>query len=383
MDFTIPEEYVELKTRVRKFVDEECIPREKEVEALDDIPDGMFDQLKAKSMEMGLYAPFAPKEYGGGGIESYLAEMLLWEEMGRTSLAFSQFLVGNSGRDLLNATEYQKERFFIPTIRGERVGGFGAMAEPSGTSDMRSYKTIAVRQGDSWIINGHKWLITAADKADWGRVWAITDQETRRLDSFLIEKDTSGLEIVRHPAFLGLRGLHHCDVYFKDCRVPEANRMTTKTGNPGADRRMRLRRAAQGLGAAQRCFDLGIGYAKKRVTFGKPLASRQYVQFSLARSAIEIQSTRLMLYYAAWKADQGEDIDTEEAMCKILGTELGQRVADRVMLIYGGLGYTEDLPIARIFRDQQGARIWATANPILMIYVARSILGRELVKFSG
>ena len=385
MDFTIPEEYMDLKARARKFVDEECIPVESEVDKMDEIPEEMFNHLRAKSMEMGVFAPFAPKEYGGGGMDTHLAEMMFWEEVGRTSFALQQFIVGNdTGWDLPHATEYQKERFFIPTIKGEKIGGFGAMAEPQGCSDMRNYKTIAVRKGDNWIINGTKWLITAAEKADWGRVWAVTDPEKGRLDIFLVEKGTPGFEIVRPPAYMGTRGIGHCRLHFRDCVVPEANRMQTmKYGNPASYRYPRLRRAAQGLGSAQRCYEMGLDYSKKRVTFGKPLATRQFVQFSLVRSAMEIESTRLMIYRTAWKADQGENIDAEEAMCKILGTELGHRVADRVMMIYGGLGVSRDLPIERIFRDQQVARIYAGSNPVLTVFIARHILGHKFVRWSG
>ncbi|MDY6907708.1 MAG: acyl-CoA dehydrogenase family protein [Chloroflexota bacterium] len=380
MDFTIPDEYKMMQQMARRFMEDEIYPLEKEIDETDRVPMDEWRRLVAQAVELGLWAPFVPEKWGGGGIQSTICNVMLSEEFGKGPLVFALFFLNGSLSDLDSASDYLKEQYLLPHIRGEKFFA-GAFTEPTtGGSDQSAMLTTAKKDGDNWVINGSKTFISGADFADFFMLAARTalDKPRGGVTQFFVDKDQPGLKIGREQKTLGNRGLTQYEIYFDDCIVPDANRAGAPGGGMAGWMRMivvpRLRVAAWGVGGAQRCFELGINWAKERVTFGKPLSYRQAIQWMVVDSWAEILSTRLFLHNTAWRLDQGEDVLAEAGMCKVMGSELGQRVSDRVIQIYGGHGYTNDFPMERIWRDQRGCRIYEGANEILHYLAARKLL---------
>jgi len=376
MDFEIPEEYRAVQQLARRFVEDELRPLEKVVEENEELPPETWERLRKRSNDLGLLAPFAPEEEGGGGMPfSYLAYILLAEVMGSTCVIF-RGLVGHGGRRAASSE----------LSAGEGAGGgWAAITEPDAGSDQRSMKTTAVKDGDEWVINGVKHLISGvtrkgnvATPGSQGIVYAITDKESRRVTPFLVKVGMPGFTVGRQQKLLGTRGVFVNELYFDDCRVPDNNRI----GGEGLGLRhflnlmalARLEIGAYGVGAAQYCLDRCIDYAVQRVTFGQPLAMRQAVQWMLCDSWMEIETTRWLVYRTAWGMDQDEDFRLGYSATKILGSELACRVADRAIQIHGGLGYTTDLPFERIWRDYRGAQIYEGATEIHKFIIARQLI---------
>jgi len=377
MDFEIPYEYKAMQKLAAQFVEDELRPLEKEMEENEDLPDETWERLRNRSKELGLWAPFDPEEEGGGGMpHSYLAHILLCEVMGSTCVVF-RGLVGHGGRRAVSSE-----------VAAGEGRAFAAMTEPDAGSDQKAIKTTAVRDGDEWVINGVKHLISGVTwpsgrpAADYGVVYAITDKEARRITPFIVKVGTPGFTIGRRQKMMGTRGVSVSELYFDDCRVPDANRI----GGEGIGLSQfltilglaRLEIGAWGVGAAQYCLDRCIDYSAHRVTFGQLLATRQAIQWMLADSWIETETTRWLVYRTAWGMDQDEDCRLGYSACKILGSELACRVADRAIQIHGGLGYTTDLPFERVYRDFRGSQIYEGATEIHKFLIARMLLEQRL-----
>lgn len=382
MDFEIPEEYRALQKLTLQFVEDELRPLEREMEDNEDLTPETWERLKNRSKELGLWAPFAAKEYGGEGIKSHLARMLMMEAMGSTCRPFRDLVGRGDNLEQWRDNEYLLEKYFLPAMKAERHG-FGAITEPDAGSDQRSMKTTAVRDGDEWVINGSKHLIsnmrTFGKPADYGVVYCMTDKEARRITPFVVDVGTPGFTIGRRQRMMGFRGMYLHELYFDNCRVPEDNRVGSMGRGlshflVGASL-LRLQWGAGGVGAAQYCLDRCIDYAQQRVTFGKPLAARQAVQWMLVDSWMEIESTRWLVYRSTWALDQGEDYRFGYSACKILGPELACRVANRAIQIHGGIGATTDFPFERIWRDFRVVQILEGATEIQKFILARMMLG--------
>ena len=380
MDFQLPEELRILKDNVRKFVDRELIPIERDVCDGHRIKPDMRVMLEDKAQDLGLWLFDVPTEYGGQGL-GLLAKAVVWAELGRTialpSRAASIF--GPPVRPLLfHLNDAQKEAYLYPVIRGEKTSCF-VQTEPDAGGDPGSMRTTAVRDGDAYIINGTKRFITNADTADFAQVFAATDREKGSrggISAFLVDMDTPGIALLRQQETM--MGDRPWEIAFDDVRVPVQQRI----GEEGEGFKYaqgwindgRLRHGARGIGVIERCLELGTSYAKQRVTFGQPLADRQAVQWMLGDMYTELHQLSLMVHQAAWKADQGEDFRFEAYMCKIFGDTKSFEAADRCMQIHGGLGLTTDLPIEKMWRDQRSFIITEGPTEILKMALARQVL---------
>jgi len=363
MDFNLPEELQMLKDTVRKFVDKELIPVEMHtIENMELKPD-IRERLEKKTKEMGLWMFDVPEEYGGGGLGS-LAQVLVWEELARTVALPSrgQGIFGPEIRPILYAlNDEQKKRFLDPIRNGEKKLCF-MQTEPDAGSDPASMKTRAVRQGDYYIVNGTKRFITGAGEAGFGQLMAVTDPAKGAhggISCFMVDMKTPGLTLVtRYKTMMGEEPWH---ITFDDMKVPVENLV----GKEGEGFKLaqkwlgigRLKHGARALGVAERCIEMGARYSKERITFGKPLSERQGITFKLADSYVELHAARLMVYQAAWKNDQKQDIRNEAYMAKLFADEMSFRVVDRVLQIHGGIGLTLDLPLAKWFVDQRSRMI--------------------------
>lgn len=380
MDFNLPEELQMLKETVRRFVDKEIIPIEMHCRQGNQVNPEIRERLERKTREMGLWLIDVPKEYGGAGL-GLLARVIIWEEMGRTVAipARDQGIFGPWVNPILYAlNEGQKQRYFYPVLRGEKLTCL-AQTEPDAGSDPGSIKTRAVRQGDYYIINGTKRFISQAAKADFAQVMAVTDPAKGSrggMSCLLVDMDIPGCRIT--TKYKTMMGDEPCEVVFEDCKVPAAN-LVGKEGEGfllgqkwlGVGR---LRQAARALGVAERCIEMGARYAKQRVTFGKPLSERQAIQWKLADSFMELHASRLMVYHAAWNYDQGEDIRNEAYMAKVFVNEMSFRVVDCVLQIHGGIGLTTDLPLHQWFLDQRSMLITEGPVEVMRMAIARHVL---------
>jgi acyl-CoA dehydrogenase len=380
MDFNLPEELQMLKTTVRKFVDRELIPVEMQSQENNELKPEVRDRLEKKTKEMGLWMFDVPEEYGGGGLGS-LAQVLVWEEMSRTCALPSrgQGIFGPEIRPILYAlNDDQKKRFFEPILRGEKKLCF-MQTEPDAGSDPGSMKTRAVRQGGHYVVNGSKRFITGAGRADFGQLMAVTDPTKGShggISCFMVDMKSPGITLL--TKYKTMMGEEPWEIAFDDLKVPVDNLV----GREGDGFKLaqkwlgigRLKHGARALGIAERCIEMGSSYAKQRVTFGKPLSARQAIQWKLADSFVELHAARLMVYQAAWKNDQKEDIRTEAYMAKLFADEMSFRVVDRVLQIHGGVGLTLDLPLAKWFVDQRSRMITEGASEVMRMVIARHVL---------
>ncbi len=381
MDYQLPEELRMMKETLRRFIDNEVIPIEREAYDGHEMVPEVREKLQGRAQELGFWMLDVPEEYGGMGL-GLLARVLVWEETGRT-IAFPRRKPWIFGYDvspilLEFLNDEQKDRWLWPILRGEKTATF-AQTEPDAGGDPGSMRTTAVRDGDHYVINGMKRFITGADSADFVQVICVTDREKMArggISCILADMSTPGIEVLRKQETM--MDDRPCEVAFTDVRVPVENLV----GNEGDGFRMaqrwitygRMRHGAIGLGTMERCLELGTSYANDRVTFGAPLADRQAVQWMLVDTYADIHMFRPMLYQAAARFDDDGDIRWESYLCKYLGDRKGFEAADRCLQIHGGIGLTTDLPIEKLWRDARSFIITEGPEEILKMALARQVL---------
>ena len=381
MDFALTEEQNMIVETVRRFVDEELVPYEDEVEKANAVRPELIAQIHERAIATGLYAANMPEELGGGGLDA-MTMTLMEIELGKTSFAL-QYAVARPSNILRACTGEQVEKYLLPTIRGERVECL-AMTEPGAGSDLRSMKTRAVRDGEHYVLNGTKHFISYADVADFAIVFAASgEEETPRgpkklITSFLIDKGTPGFEVRMGPESVSHRGYHHCELVFEDCRVHESQILGTE--HKGFDvantwlGATRLTVAAQCIGRARRVLELATEWAASRKQFGQAIGKFQGTSFKLADMAVEIEAATLLCLRAADKETRGEAQDQDFAMAKVFATEMLGRVTDHAVQIFGGMGLMKELPIERFWRDARVERIWDGTSEIQRHIISRSLL---------
>jgi acyl-CoA dehydrogenase len=380
MDFELPEELRLLKENVRRFVDRELIPLEREVvndvKAQKDMP----NRLRDKAEGLGLWHYDVPEELGGLGL-GMMAKIIVWSEVSRSTALPARGLgiFGPPVSPILYRLEGEaREKYLMPVIRGEKRSCF-AQTEADAGSDPAAMRTNAVRDGDHYVINGVKRFITGADDADFAQVFAVTDPEKRArggISAFLVDMDTPGVRLA--ASYDLMVDDRPWEIVFDNVRVPVGNRIGKEGEGFGLAQSWinsgRIRHGARSLGVMERCLELAISYSKERKTFGAPLAQRQAVQWPIIDIHMDAHKLRLMLYHAAWKFDRGEDCREEAFMVKIFGDERSFWAADRCMQIHGGMGLSKELPIERFFRDQRSMMITEGAIEVLRMALARMIM---------
>lgn len=385
MDFNLPEELQLLKETMRRFVDRELIPLEREFRPEgEEMPEALLRPLQEKVRSLGLWMLDVPQEYGGAGLD-LLSRCIIQEEVSRTVvLPFRHNpLFGPEVRPVLfYCNEEQKEKFLHPVLRGEMRVCF-AQTEPDAGSDPAAMRTRAVRDGDDFILNGTKRFITGAGTADYGQVMAVTDPEKRArggITCFMVNMKSPGVVLERQwPTMMGDAPWQ---IAFDNVRVPAANVIgEVGQGFALAQKWIQVGRikghGARPLGIAERALEMMIDYSHDRVTFGRPLADRQAVQFMVADSAMELHAARLMVYDCAWRSDRGEDVRNFSYMAKITCTEMASRVVDRAIQVHGGVGLTKDLPLEWWYRQLRSIRITEGATEVLRWRLAQNLMKRR------
>jgi len=366
---------------VRQFVKNDVIPVASELEHRNEYPHA----LVATMMKIGLFGLNIPERFGGADVDSTTFAMI-FEELSRGWLGLAGVIGTHSVLcDVLNrfGSEDQKQRFLPGLASGERRGGI-CLSESNAGTDLQNIQTVAVCQGDKYIVNGSKMWITNARHGNTFLLLAKTNPNAKPahkgMSAFVIEKGATGLTVSRDIDKLGYKSVETCELHFQDFPVPAANLI----GEEGSGFRSvmtgleaeRLNVAARGLGIARAAFEEAIRYAQQRVTFGKPISEHQAIQLKLADMATKIEASRLLIYSAAEKRDKGERCDLEAGMAKLFATETAAEVSFDAMRILGGNGYSKDFAVERYYRDAPLVVIGGGTNELQRIIIARRLIER-------
>ncbi len=382
MNFALTEEQQMIIKATRDFVREELMPHEQEVEATGELRKELQQELKAKAIDAGLYAANMPTEVGGAGLDK-VTWVHFEKELGRTGYILQFACVARPSNILMACAGEQRERYLLPTVRGERTECL-AMTEPDAGSDLRGMKATAVEKGGDFVINGTKHFISHADHADYVILFAATGEDDsprgkrKRITAFLVDMGTPGFEVRPGYKNVSHRGYNNSILQFTDCRVPRSAVLgEVHQGFEVANTWLgstRLQVAATCLGRAERALELAKQWAVDRRQFGQQIGKFQGVAFKLADMALELRAAELLTLEAAWKFDQKTVTDMDIAMAKLKATEMLAMVADEALQIHGGMGLMSDLPLERIWRDARIERIWDGTSEVQRHIISRALL---------
>lgn len=379
MNFEHTEEQSLLREMVRDFAENEIAPSAKERDEEERFDRGlMFDKLA----ELGLTGIVFPEEYGGAGAD-YISYAIAVEELSRvcasTGVTLSAHLSLGSNPIYLFGSEAQKKQFLVPLAEGSKMGAFG-LTEPSAGSDAGGTKTTAVKDGDSWLLNGTKIFITNGGEAEIYIVFARTDKNAKKhygISAFIVEKGTEGFSFGKKEQKMGIRSSPTMELIFQDCRIPADNllgqedegfKVAMKTLDGG-----RIGIASQALGIAQGALDTAVNYAKERKQFDTPINRFQGVQFQLADMATQIEASRFLIYNAAYRASNKLSYSQQSAMAKLMASETAMRVTTQAVQILGGYGYTRDFPVERMMRDAKITEIYEGTSEVQRLVIGSAL----------
>ena len=322
-------------------------------------------------------------EFGGAGM-GYRDFMVVLEEIGAVCGSTSTVLITHTslGSETINrfGSDEQRARWLPNLAAGEKIAAF-ALTEPQTGSDALGLQTTITDDGESYVLNGTKLFITNASVADVFAVFVTADRGEgyRGVSAIVVERGTPGFEINEQHGKMGMRGSGTAELVFDDCRVPKPNLL----GEIGDGYRIalkildssRITVAAQCLGLAKGALDQAVSYAKQREAFGRPIATKQAIQFMIADMATELDAARLMVYRSASLYDEGLPYSTESAMAKLYASEVAGRNVDKAVQIHGGIGYFKPTPVERMYRDQRVTEIYEGTSEIQRMVISRSIIG--------
>ncbi|MEH7290534.1 acyl-CoA dehydrogenase [Priestia megaterium] len=373
MFFKLSEEHEMIRKMVRDFAKNEVAPTAEQRDEEERFDRGIFTQMA----DLGLTGIPWPEQYGGIGSD-YLAYCIAVEELSRVCASTGVTLSAHTslaGWPIYTfGTEEQKQKYLKPMATGEKIGAYG-LTEPSAGSDAGGMRTLAVKDGEDYILNGSKIFITNGGEADIYVVFARIDPNEKRTSAFIIEKDMPGFSVGKKEKKLGIRSSPTTEIIFEDCRVPKENLL----GNEGEGFKVAMMTldggrngiAAQAVGIAQGALDAAVAYAKERQQFGKPIISQQGIAFKLADMATSIEAARLLTYQAAWLESQGLPYGKESAMSKLYAGDTAMKVTTEAVQVFGGYGYTKDYPVERFMRDAKITQIYEGTQEIQRLVISR------------
>ena len=378
MDFDLTDEQRLIRDTVREFAQNEVAPRAHEVDET-----GRFPAENFKTMaDMGLMGLPYPEKYGGAGgdtVSYALAVEEISRACGSTGLTYAAHVSLGCAPFYLFGTEAQKQKYLTHLASGKGFGAFG-LTEPQGGSDAGSTKTVAVKDGNQWVLNGSKMWITSGAIADViiATARTIVDGQDQGITCFIVEKGTPGFTPGKNEPKMGLKGSITSQLFFEDCRIPAENVL----GEIGRGFRQmliildggRISIGAMALGLGVAALDAALGYSQERHAFGRPIADYQAVQWKLADSAMLLDASRLMIYQAAWLKDQKRPFSKEAAMAKLFASEAAEKACFEAIQIFGGYGYSREYPVERYYRDNRLTEIGEGTSEIMRLVIARNIL---------
>jgi alkylation response protein AidB-like acyl-CoA dehydrogenase len=378
MDFRPTDEQELLRRTVREFAETEIRPHVREW----DHEQKFSADLMPKLASLGLLGIQYPEQYGGAGM-SAIDYCICIEELARVDPAISLSVAAHNGlcasHIFLFGTDEQRKTFLVPLARGEKLGAWGLTESTSG-SDAAAMRTTAVRDGDSWVLNGSKTFITHGRIGDTMVVMAVTDRSAGRkgVSAFIVERGTPGLAAGKKEDKLGMRASDTSEVLFENCRIP-ADRLLGVEGQGFVNTMQvldagRIGIAALAVGLAQGAYEAALRYARERKSFGKTIAGFQAIQWKLADAATKIEAARLLTYQAAYLKGRNQRTTLESSMAKLYASEVAVRCANEGVQIHGGYGFIKDYPAEKFYRDVKLCTIGEGTSEIQRLVIARQVL---------
>ena len=380
MNFSFTPEQEMIRNVVKQFAKEVCEPKAAEIDKTHVFPTETF----AEMTKCGITGLGFPVEYGGAG-DDKLAEVIAVEEIAKVCATQAAMLsIHGVTPWLINkfGSKEQKAKYLPELLQGGVLGAF-ALTEPNAGSDASKVQTVAVKDGEDYIINGTKCFITGGGIAGIYTIVAQTDKSKglKGLTAFIVEANTPGFKIGKIEDKMGIRGSQTAELIFEDMRVPEAN-ILGKIGSGFKYSMMvldsaRIGTAAQGLGIAQGALDHALAYANERVQFGKPISNLQGIQWYLAEMKTKVESARWMVYNAAFLENAGKPFTTEAAMAKLHASQVAREVTNLALQIHGGYGYMTDYPLERMYRDAKITEIYEGTSEIMKVVISSNIIKKK------
>ncbi len=378
MDFSLSKKEQLFLKMIREFAEKEVKPLAAEIDEMERFP----TETVEKMAKLGIMGITVPQEYGGAG-GSYLMYAMAVEELSRVCATTG--VVVSAHTSLCAApiqyfgTAEQKAKYLPPLAKGEAIGAFG-LTEPNAGTDAAGQQTVAIEDGDSYILNGTKIFITNAEYASIYVIIAMTDksQGTRGISAFIVEAGTPGFTIGKKEKKLGIRGSATCELIFENCRIPKENLL----GKVGGGFKVamwtldggRVGIASQALGIAQGALDETVKYTKERKQFGKSISQFQNTQFQLADLEVKVEASRLLVYKAASLEDAKQPFSVAAARAKLYAAETAMEVTTKAVQFHGGYGYTREYPVERMMRDAKITEIYEGTSEVQRMVIAASLL---------
>ncbi|MGI6719154.1 MAG: acyl-CoA dehydrogenase [Bacteroidales bacterium] len=381
MDFELTKTEKLFRQMVRDFTEREVQPLAAEIDEEERFP----QETVEKMAKIGLMGIPVPKEYGGAGGTNILYSMAV-EEISRACATTGVVLSAHTSLCIAPilefGTEEQKKKYIPKLASGEWLGAFG-LTEPNAGTDASAQQTMAVEDGENYILNGNKIFITNAEYAHVYVIFAMTDksQGTRGISAFIVEKSFPGFSIGKKEKKLGIRGSATCELIFENCVVPKENllgklgggfKIAMKTLDGG-----RIGIASQALGIAQGAMDETTKYVMERKQFGRPIGKFQNTQFQLADLETKIQASRLLVRQAAYKKDKNLPYSVDSAMCKLFAAETAMEMTTKAVQFHGGYGYTREYPVERMMRDAKITEIYEGTSEVQRMVIASQLLKKK------
>jgi alkylation response protein AidB-like acyl-CoA dehydrogenase len=379
--FGLTEEQKQLQSAVRAFAEGEIAPHVSEWDEKSEFPHEVVKKLG----EMGLLGVIFPEALGGAGM-GYVEYVLAIEELSRVDGSVGIIVAAHNSlctnHIMLGGNDEQRKRWIPKLASGQWLGAWG-LTEPGSGSDAAGARTMAVKKGDTWVLNGSKTFITNGGHANCAVVLAVTDREkgTKGISAFVVEKGTKGFRPGRKENKLGLRASDTSELIFEDCQIPVEN-LIGKEGDGFKDAMRvldggRISIAALSLGIARGALDAAMKYAQERRQFGKAISEFQAIQFKLADMATQWDAAQLLTMRAAQMKDEGKKVTMESAMAKLYASEAACRICDEGVQIHGGYGFIKDYPAEKFYRDVRLCPIGEGTSEIQRMVIARELLGSK------
>ena len=382
MDLRLSETQQLIQNTARDFATSKVLPLARELDASGQWPTALVKEMG----ELGFMGIAVPEEYGGGGAD-YVSYALAMIEISKACASTGVIMSVNNSLvcDPIYkfGNEAQKKEFLTPLASGAKLGCFG-LTEPSSGSDASNMQTVAVRDGDEWVINGSKNWITNGPHADVIVVFCNTNPElgSRGTTAFIVPKGTKGFNPQKADHKLGIHAAHSCTIFFEECRVPDSLRL----GEEGQGFKIamntldggRIGIAAQALGIAEAAYEKAVEYSHERKAFGEPISKKQAIQFKIADMAMQLEAARMLILRAAALKERArtEKIrhTSESAMAKLYASEIATRVTHQALQVFGGYGYSKEYDMERHYRDARITEIYEGTSEIMRIVIASNAL---------
>jgi alkylation response protein AidB-like acyl-CoA dehydrogenase len=386
VDLSLTDEQQHLRRTVREFAEGEIAPHVMEWDEVSKFPQEIIPQLG----DLGLLGVIFPEKYGGAGL-GYLEYSIVIEELSRVDGSVGLIVAAHnslcSNHIYKFGSEAQKQKYLVPLAQGKKLGCW-SLTEPGAGSDAGGTRTVAVKNGSAWVLNGSKTFTTNGHYADVCVGMAVTDAAKKQhgISAFIIEKGTPGFRPGKKENKMGMRASDTSEVIFSDCRVPAENLLGAEGEGFINSLQVldggRISIAALALGIAQGAYEAAVKYAKQRKQFGKAISEFQAIQFKLADMATQIEAARLLVWESAYLADrslrEGAHVrfTRESSMAKLFASEVAVRVAEQGVQIFGGYGFVKDYPAEKYYRDVKLCTIGEGTSEIQRLVIARQLLGK-------